>query len=123
MRLGLILLTLLFAVLGAVFGALNSDAIAFDFYFDIIHAPKGAAFICALLLGWLSGGLVVYLGMVLRLRRRVRTLTRELKQRDRAVADLNPADVNRTVVKPADVKQTDVKPADAKLAAIADHSA
>jgi lipopolysaccharide assembly protein A len=83
MRFGLILLVLLFAVLGAVFGALNSESIAFDFYVGVIHAPKGAAFLCALLLGWLVGGVVVYLGLVLRLRRRVHGLTRELQQRDR----------------------------------------
>ncbi|MDR3389843.1 MAG: DUF1049 domain-containing protein [Rudaea sp.] len=103
MRLGLILLTLLFAALGAIFGALNSESIGFDFYVGVVHAPKGAAFICALLLGWLSGGLAVYLGLVLRLRRRVRALTRELKSRDRAGADAGPTD--------------------AKPAAIADHSA
>jgi uncharacterized integral membrane protein len=113
MRLGLILLTLLFAALGAVFGALNSENIAFDFYFGSLHAPKGAAFICALLLGWVSGGLVVYLGLVLRLRRRVRTLARELKLRDRDMPD----------GKPAGVRRTDAKPGDVKSGAIADHSA
>ena len=82
MRFGLILLTLIFAVLGAVFGALNSESISFDFYFGVIHAPKGAAFLLALLLGWISGGLIVYLALVLRLRRRVRGMARELKQRD-----------------------------------------
>ncbi len=92
MRLGLILLTLLFVVLGALFGALNGETIAFDFYFGLIHFPKGAALICALLLGWLSGGLVVYLGLVLRLRRRVRTLARELKQRDHAASNVRHSD-------------------------------
>jgi putative membrane protein len=85
-RLGLILLTLLFAILGALFGALNSESIAFDYYFGVAHAPKGAAFLCALLLGWLVGGLVVYLGLVLRLRRRVGILAREIKLRDRNAA-------------------------------------
>jgi uncharacterized integral membrane protein len=84
MRLGLILLFLLFAVLGAVFGALNSESISFDFYLGSVHVPKGAAFLLALLLGWLSGGLIVYLGLVLRLRRRITGLARELKQRDRS---------------------------------------
>jgi putative membrane protein len=92
MRFGLILLTLLFAVLGAVFGALNSETISFDFYLGSVHAPKGAAFLLALLLGWLSGGLIVYLALVLRLRRRISGLVRELKQRDRAgTAAVNPA--------------------------------
>jgi lipopolysaccharide assembly protein A len=91
MRFGLILLTLLFVVLGAVFGALNSESISFDFYLGSIHAPKGAAFLLALLVGWLSGGLIVYLALVLRLRRRVRGLARELKQRDHGGATVNPS--------------------------------
>lgn len=100
MRFGLILLTLVFAVLGAIFGALNSDSIPFDFYFASVHAPKGAALLLALLLGWISGGLVVYLALVLRLRRRVRGLARELKTRDRnatvdAAAAVVPATADR----------------------------
>lgn len=82
MRLGLILLVLLFAVAGAAFGALNSERIAFDFYFAVVNIPKGAAFLCAVLVGWLLGGLAIYLRLVLRLRRRVRLLVRELKQRE-----------------------------------------
>jgi putative membrane protein len=100
MRFGLILLTLVFAVLGAIFGALNSDSIPFDFYFASVHAPKGAALLLALLLGWISGGLVVYLALVLRLRRRVRGLARELKTRDRNAtvdtAAVAPATADRT---------------------------
>jgi putative membrane protein len=83
MRLGLILLSLLFAAAGAVFGALNSEGVDLDFYFGVLHLAKGAALLCALLLGWFVGGLVVYFGLVLRLRRRVGVLTRELRQRDK----------------------------------------
>ena len=82
MRLGLILLALLFAAVGAAFGALNGEHVVFDFYFSAITLPKGAALLCAVLLGWLLGGIVVYVGLVLRLRRRVRALARELKTRD-----------------------------------------
>lgn len=81
MRLGLILLALVFAVAGAAFGALNGEHVAFDFYFTVVTLPKGAALLSALLAGWLLGGLIVYLGMVLSLRRRVRVLARQLKQR------------------------------------------
>ena len=81
MRLGLILLALLFAVAGAAFGALNGEQVAFNFYFTVVTLPKGAALLSAVLLGWLLGGLTVYLGLVPSLRRRVRVLTRELKQR------------------------------------------
>jgi uncharacterized integral membrane protein len=82
MRLGLILLALLFALAGASFGALNGERIVFDFYFTTLALPKGAALLCALLLGWFLGGVAVYFGLVLRLRRRVRVLARELKNRD-----------------------------------------
>lgn len=81
MRFGLTLLVLLFAAFGAVFGALNSEAVALDFYFRVVHLPKGAAVLGALFAGWLIGGLVVYLGLVLRLRSRVRALTRALERR------------------------------------------
>ena len=83
MRLGLILLALLFAIAGAAFGALNGEHVVFDFYFSTLTLPKGAALLCAVLLGWLLGGGLVYLGLVLRLRRRVRVLTRELKLKRR----------------------------------------
>ena len=86
MRLGLILLALVFAVAGAAFGALNNEHVVFDFYFATLTLPKCAALLCAVLLGWLLGGMVVYLGLVLRLRRRVRVLARELKRRDETIA-------------------------------------
>ena len=82
MRLGLILLALLFVAFGAVFGALNSEPIVLDFYFYAGSAPKGAALLCALLIGWFVGGLLVYVSQVLRLRRRVNALTREARTRE-----------------------------------------
>jgi putative membrane protein len=84
MRLLIVLLVLIFAVLGAVFGALNSERVAYDFYFITTNVPKGAALIAAGLAGWLIGGIVVYFGLVLRLRRRVRTLARELSVAEKA---------------------------------------
>lgn len=77
MRVGLILLALVFAAAGAVFGALNGERVAYDFYFVVVHAPKGAALLCALVAGWLVGGVLVYFALVLRLRRRVRALSRK----------------------------------------------
>lgn len=84
MRLGLILLLLLFVIAGTVFGALNGDRVTFDFYFASVEWPKGAALLAALALGWLGGGLFVYVALVPRLARRVRALTRELERRDAA---------------------------------------
>jgi lipopolysaccharide assembly protein A len=82
MRLLIVILVLLFAVLGAVFGALNGERVIYDFYFVTASLPKGAMLISALLAGWLIGGVVVYFGLVLRLRRRVRTLARELAAKE-----------------------------------------
>ncbi len=82
MRLLIILLILLFAAVGAIFGALNGERVVYDFYFTTASLPKGGMLIAALLIGWLVGGIVVYFGLVLRLRRRVRTLARELKRQD-----------------------------------------
>ena len=86
MRLVLILAIVVFAVLGAVVGALNSERIVIDLYFSSFHAPKGALLLCALLVGWLAGGAMVYLGLVLRLRRRLRRLMRETEHNDAAAA-------------------------------------
>jgi len=88
MRFALVLLVLVFAAAGALFGALNSDHVALDFYFAQAQLPKGAVLLFALLSGWLLGGLVVYLSLVPALRRRVRAQTRELNRlnRERASA-------------------------------------
>ena len=90
MRFGLILLVLLFAVAGAVFGSLNGQAIDLDFYFGQVVLGKGAALLCALLAGWLLGGLLVDLGLVVPLRRRLRRQTRQLRQLEPAAV---PSDV------------------------------
>ena len=42
MRLVWILLLLVFAAAGAIFGALNGESTAYDFYFVTFAAPKGA---------------------------------------------------------------------------------
>jgi uncharacterized integral membrane protein len=81
MRFGLIVfLVFAFAVAGASFGALNSQAIELDFYFGTLTLVKGGVVIGALLLGWLLGGLLVYVGLVLPLRRRLRLQARRIKQ-------------------------------------------
>jgi uncharacterized integral membrane protein len=84
MRFGLILLVLVAAAAGAVFGALNSQSIDLDFYFGSVSLAKGGVLLGALLLGWLLGGLLVYLSLVLPLRRRVRRLVREVARHERA---------------------------------------
>jgi len=81
MRFGLIVfLVFVFAVAGAAFGALNSQTVELDFYFGTLTLVKGGVVIGAVLLGWLLGGLLVYVGLVLPLRRRLRVQSRRLKQ-------------------------------------------
>ncbi|WP_347259893.1 DUF1049 domain-containing protein [Rudaea sp.] len=86
MRLVWILLILVFAATGAIFGALNGDAVAYDFYFATFMAPKGAMLIASVLLGWLLGGAFVYFGLVLRLRRRLRAQARKPVVTEQAAA-------------------------------------
>jgi lipopolysaccharide assembly protein A len=87
MRIGLILLVLLFAGAGALFGALNNQTITLDFYFVSIELAKGGALLCALVAGWLLGGVLVYLSLVVPLRGRVRRLTRKNRQQEAAAAE------------------------------------
>ena len=82
MRFGLILLVLVFALLGAVFGALNSQPVDLDFYFTTLSLAKGGVLIAAVLIGWLLGGMLVFLSLVLPLRRRLRRAERELRRRE-----------------------------------------
>ncbi len=60
--------------------------------------PKGAALIAAALAGWLLGGIVVYFGLVLRLRRRVRTLARELSVAEKSQRETVMTPVTTRVV-------------------------
>jgi uncharacterized integral membrane protein len=93
MRFGLIVFLLfVFAVAGAAFGALNSQPIELDFYFGTLTLVKGGAMIGALLLGWMLGGLLVYIGLVLPLRRRLRVQSRKLRQLEAAAHnEVDPA--------------------------------
>ncbi len=72
MRLVTILFILGFASAGAIFGALNGESVIYDFYFFTFATPKGAMLIAAVLFGWVLGGALVYLGLVLRLRSQLR---------------------------------------------------
>ncbi|MCE5232347.1 MAG: DUF1049 domain-containing protein [Mizugakiibacter sp.] len=76
MRLAIVLVFLLFAVLGAAFGAVNADSVGYDFLIGRADLPKGAALLAALLLGWLLGGVLAWAGLTVRHRRRVRDLAR-----------------------------------------------
>lgn len=74
MRLAITLLIILvFVLAGVVFGALNAAVVPFDMGFARVSVPKGAAVLAALVVGWILGGVVAWLGMSTRQRRRRRT--------------------------------------------------
>ncbi|MEP6938470.1 MAG: lipopolysaccharide assembly protein LapA domain-containing protein [Rudaea sp.] len=102
MRFALVLLVLAFAAAGALFGALNGERVALDFYFAQAQFPKGAALLFALLIGWLLGGLLVYFSIVPGLRRRVRAQTKELNRinRERATASAAVDAESREIAQP-----------------------
>ena len=83
MRPILIVMLLSVIVLGALFGALNGAHVAIDFHFVQVDVPLGGALLCALLLGWLLGGLVAWLGHLPGMRRQARNID-ELRARIRA---------------------------------------
>jgi len=86
MRLILIVLLLSVVVAGALFGALNGAPVGVDFYFFRCELPLGGALLGALVLGWLLGGLVAWLGHLPRLSRQQRTI-RDLHARERHRAE------------------------------------
>jgi uncharacterized integral membrane protein len=81
MRPILIVLLLCVIALGALFGALNGAHVAIDFHFVQVDVPLGGALLCALLLGWVLGGLLVYFGVAMPLKRRIARQRREAVRR------------------------------------------
>ncbi|HEX7128912.1 MAG TPA: LapA family protein [Rhodanobacteraceae bacterium] len=71
MRAVVVVLVIAFLVLGALFGALNPQVVAFDFGFARLHVPKGSALLVALLAGWLLGGALCWAGSGLARQRRI----------------------------------------------------
>ena len=89
MRLGVVVLILLAVVFGATFGALNSERIVLDLYLTEVVLPKGAALLAFMLLGWIFGGLSIWLVRVRALRRELRAVRRslsDLRSRGKAIA-------------------------------------
>jgi uncharacterized membrane protein YciS (DUF1049 family) len=62
MRALVVVLVIAFLILGAGFGALNPQLVAYDFGFAHLRIPKGSALLIALLIGWLLGGALCWAG-------------------------------------------------------------
>ena len=73
----LVLLALVFATAGFLFGALNSDLVHVDFHLFQIPSSLGVALLGALFVGAALGGIAVTIGIVWPLQRRVRKLSRD----------------------------------------------
>jgi putative membrane protein len=86
MRLLVILVLLVFAASGVVVGSLNADMVGYDLVLARVHVPKGAALLCALVIGWLLGGLTAWLGVVTRQRRERRRQQRDSEKKLPAAA-------------------------------------
>lgn len=89
MRLGVVVMILISVAFGATFGALNAERVLFDFYLIDLQLPKGAALLASLLLGWVLGGLLVWLVRVRRLRSELRRCRRLLGESRSALATLD----------------------------------
>ena len=70
MRAVVVVLVIAFLILGALFGALNPQVVAFDFGFAHPQVSKGSALLIALLVGWVLGGALCWAGSGLARRRK-----------------------------------------------------
>ena len=80
MRLLAIIFLIIFIAAGIVLGALNADLVDYDLAFTSVQLPKGAALLGAMVIGWLLGGLVAWLGLSTRHRRQRRQQVRSDKK-------------------------------------------
>jgi putative membrane protein len=63
MRILVIFILVAFVAAGIIVGALNADIVSYDLAFAHLQLPKGAALLCALIVGWILGGLTAWLGV------------------------------------------------------------
>ena len=86
MRLLVILILVVFVAAGIVVGALNADMVSYDLALTRVQLPKGAALLCALIVGWLVGGLTAWLGVSSGQRRERRRQRRDSEKKSPAAA-------------------------------------
>lgn len=79
MRVLIVVLVIVFLLAGAAFGALNPQAVDYDFLFVHAQVPKGAALLVAMLIGWLLGGALCWAGGGIVRQRALRKTRRERK--------------------------------------------
>jgi uncharacterized integral membrane protein len=66
----------LIALIGIVFSAINADGATLDLYFSSVRLPLGVLVLLSLVTGFLLGGMVLWAGVVLPLRLRLRQANR-----------------------------------------------
>jgi len=84
MRLLVIFILVVFVAAGIVVGALNADMVSYDLAVARVQLPKGSALLCALIVGWLLGGLTAWLGVSSGQRRERRRQLRESEKKSPA---------------------------------------
>jgi lipopolysaccharide assembly protein A len=68
----------LVALVGIIFSAINAESAELDFYFGSLSLPLGVLVLLSLLTGFMLGGLVLWAGVVLPLRLRLRQANRQI---------------------------------------------
>ncbi len=87
MRIAYLILCVTVLAMGALFGALNPQPVLIDFYFSAHEMRLGLGLLLAALAGSLLGGICVWAGVVVPLRRK---LARHRRESGRQARDLVP---------------------------------
>ena len=91
MRLIPLVLGLLFLLSGILFGALNADQVALDFYWFHLTLPLGVALIGFALIGAMAAGLLLWLTVIWPQRRRISVLARRERQQQPVLTESTPS--------------------------------
>lgn len=86
-----LVLGLLFLLFGILFGALNADQVALDFYWFRLTLPLGVALIGFALIGAMAAGLLLWLTVIWPQRRRIAALARREHQQQPVPVESTPS--------------------------------